>query len=190
MNAALFCKQATGLRFNVPLSRFEYHVVRVLDRIFPREQLPFGWRWRIAGSYVSPGTDTSASWLKRGLWWPFKQCGVYLHRIDREDLDRHLHNHPANFGSWVICGGTREDVLTLDGAKGAWHRTLEYYYHPRSNFHRITYLPGRRAWTLFFMGKPLWMVHPDTGEQVHRWGFNVDGKFVDWVTYRKEYGRE
>ena len=162
-------------------------IERLLTRLFPTQQLPFGRRWRIFGNYLSPDTDNSKSLLKRGLPWPFKDCGVYVHKITQTDTDRHLHGHPYNFGSFVLSGGQCQGVHTPDGVKNEWVRPFEYYYMPRERYHRVQYLPGGACWTLFFAGKPKWMIHPDTRTPVHLWGFNVDGKFMDWVTYGKRY---
>ncbi len=160
-------------------------IERLLDKLFPHELLPFGKRWRIAGSYLSPDTDTSRSLLKRGLPW-FRDCGLYLHRIDKTDDDRHCHNHPYNFGSLILRGGYCQGVLTADGVKNEWVRPLEWVPTPIERFHRVQYLPNGRAWTLFFAGKARWMRH--NGRSVHYWGFNVDGKFVPWTKYREEHG--
>jgi hypothetical protein len=161
-------------------------IERVLDRLFDVEDLPFGRRWRIAGNYSSP--DTKRTGLIRLPW--FKECGVYIHRIDRCDDDRHPHNHPYNWGAWMLAGGYKQSVWSLDGMKGDWKRPIEYHDMKREQFHRVEYLPKGRAWSLFFAGKPQWMIHPDTKQRVHYWGFVVDKQFVDWVRYRKEYGRD
>lgn len=161
-------------------------IERVLDKLFDTEILPFGKRWRIAGSYSSP--DTKRTGLIRLPW--LKDCGVYVHRIDTPDNDRHLHNHPYSFGSFILSGHQIQGTLTPDGVKNEWLRPPRYYYMPRERFHRVQALPFGPCWTLFLAGKPQWMVHPDTKKQVHLWGMSVDGKFVDWVTYRKMTGRE
>lgn len=171
------------MRFHKPLTKRETKLVSILDRVYPTEQLPFGVRWRVAGSYLSQDTDTSRSLLKRGLPW-FKDCGVYLHRIDRADEDRHCHNHPYNFGSLILSGGYCQAVWTPDGVKNQWFKPLQWSHMPRSLFHRVQYLPDWKCWTLFFAGKPHWM--PDG--KTHKWGFVVDGQFVDWLTYRKRFG--
>lgn len=162
-------------------------ISKVLDRLFPYELLPFGKRWRIAGTYRSPDTVSENSIFQRGLPW-FKDCGLYLHHITKRDDDRHCHNHPYSFGSWILWGWYCEGLLTSDGVKNNWRRWLEFAYAPQERFHRVQELSPGGCWTLFLAGRPLWMIHPDTKDSVHRWGFFVDGQFMDWVTYRKRFG--
>lgn len=156
--------------------------MRALTWLFPWESLPFGERWRIAGSYLSPDTVTALSVLKRGLPW-FKDCGVYIHRIDRPDSDRALHNHPYTFGSFILSGGYRQEVLDprTGQIRANWRRPGEFAVMPRTHFHRVTELvDGEPCWTLLLAGKPVW-----TADGVHEWGFDVDDKYVHWRDYRR-----
>jgi hypothetical protein len=145
--------------------------------LFSTEQLPFGFRWRLAGSYLSPDTLpglVSLPWIK--------DCGLYLHRIDKPDGDRHPHCHPYTFGSLVLWGGYRQEIWLPDGTvKIDWRRPGHFAVMPRDHYHRITELTdGQPCYTLFFAGEPLW-----NADGSHRWGFNVNGQHIGWQEYRE-----
>jgi hypothetical protein len=42
---------------------------------------------------------------------------LWLHRFLSNDGDRHLHSHPFEFSSVMLCGGYTEEFLTRDGSK-------------------------------------------------------------------------
>ncbi len=58
---------------------------------------------------------------------------LWLHRFLSNDGDRHVHSHPFEFQSVMLCGGYTEEFLTDDGSKD--HRvTLP---NPYSNLHDL-----------------------------------------------------
>jgi hypothetical protein len=157
-------------------------IVRTLDRIWPKESLPFGLRWRIFGSYLSVATNVTKSLLKRGLPW-FKDRGIYIHRMDRPDGDRDCHNHPYAYMSIVLWGGYLEMVKQGDAIRPVWRRPGSIIFASAERYHRVDYLPNKRCWTLFFTGKPRWMQH--NGKFVHDWGFLTISGHVPWTKYRR-----
>lgn len=157
-------------------------IEKILNAVFAHEDLPFGRRWRIAGAYLSPKTDSSGSVLKRGLPW-FEDCNLYLHKMVRPDADRDCHNHAYNYSTLILRGGYQEMVQQGDALRPVWHRPGEFFSASAERFHRVSFLPEKRAWTLFFAGKPRWMV---TGtKRVHRWGFLTSGGYVPWTEYKR-----
>jgi hypothetical protein len=94
---------------------------------------------------------------------------VFLHRIYKEDSDRHLHNHPwTTSQSFVLWGGYRENLHNRPARwlfAGRWNRITAETYHQITNV-----LPN--TWTLFF-----------AGYRDREWGFLVDGQHVKWTTY-------
>lgn len=95
---------------------------------------------------------------------------ICLHKLLESDSDAHLHSHPWNFASLILWGGYWEE--TPDG-------TVKLFYAGRLNikeahkYHRIA-LTRYPTWTLVF-----------TGKRKFDWGYDVNNKFVDNVTYRE-----
>lgn len=93
---------------------------------------------------------------------------IYIHQIFESDKDAHLHNHPYNFITCILKGAYYEDnhigpnVLAING-------TVIKKHH--ASYHRITVLS--KVTSLFLAFGPR-----------QDWGYCVDGKFVDHVTYR------
>jgi hypothetical protein len=159
---------------------------KLLDRVFPHEDMPWGRRWRLFGKYNSPRTVTAGKWLTRGLPW-FGNRGVYLHKMVAPDADRDLHDHPYRYGALILHGGYVEYVLTL--VKGElkiipkWRRPGEWVDGPPDKFQRIDYLTTGVSWSLFFAGRAAWMAHK--AGAVHKWGFMTANGWVPWTEYHK-----
>jgi hypothetical protein len=151
----------------------------LLDRIFPHEDLPFGRRWRLFGSYVTPGTVPAL--LKRGLPW-FGERNVYLHKMVRPDADRHLHSHPYMYASIILSGGYMEMVKQGDAVRPNHCRPGQLAVASAERYHRISRLPSGTCWTLFFAGKPRWMAWK--GKFIHDWGFMKGAFHVPWPLYK------
>lgn len=121
---------------------------------------------------------------------------IFLHCIKREDDDRHLHDHPWSFSSFILWGGYTEQLpwwMLLQKMNDAGEdETIGAFKRPGSHFrdvrpwrlvrnrithtHRITKLPKGSAWTLVI-----------TSGKHRQWGFWVDdepGKFPYWVYWR------
>jgi len=112
-------------------------------------------------------------WLRRVIG-----CRPYLHKFHREDLDRHLHNHPWKWAfSIILCGSYDEVRLDheLTEASRALGEPRDYTVRRRvrwfnvltdADYHKVEHLHGE-VWTLFI-----------TGPRVQGWGFRVDGRHV------------
>ena len=111
-----------------------------------------------------------------GDWLP----SIRLHRILREDRDRHMHDHPWNARTFIMRGwyeelrcevieGERLDhvVEALRIRKPGDTACLRF-----GEYHRITEVSPDGVWTLFV-----------TWRKRGTWGFLVDGKKVPWRTY-------
>lgn len=103
-------------------------------------------------------------------WWRKKLPGIRLHIIHREDWDRHMHDHPANFTSLVVRGAYVEqrlgEFLPREYAGG----DVNYIRH--DTFHYITEVAVAPVVTVVIIGK--WR---------HVWGFMVGDKKVQWRDY-------
>lgn len=62
--------------------------------------------------------DKSTPYLQRYYAGTFRDgSDLWLHRFLSNDGDRHLHSHPFEFSSVMLCGGYTEEFLTRDGSK-------------------------------------------------------------------------
>lgn len=123
---------------------------------------------------------------------------VRLHHINRPDHDRDLHNHPFRYRTFILSGHYSEEYdeapaikwmggpvkTDADFAQVAGHRFVHRGQSATGNeykWHRIDTISVGGVWTLFFMT-----------ENTERWGFRVNGKFVDSVRYflRRGYDRD
>lgn len=107
---------------------------------------------------------------------------VFVHNISRSDEDLHPHNHPFSFCSFILKGGYTESVSWWDSYFDSYpmgrtetHKAGSVVYHDTYDYHKIKLTDGKPAWTLVFTG-------PRTKKQ---WGYLVDRKHVDHVTYRQ-----
>lgn len=101
-----------------------------------------------------------------GDWMP----SIRIHRIMREDRDRHLHDHPWNARAFILSGWYFEVrpnvpgyIVRLPGQTA----TLRF-----GEYHRIAKVSPAGAWTLFV-----------TRRKRGTWGFLVNGVKVPWRVY-------
>jgi hypothetical protein len=98
-----------------------------------------------------------------------------LHRIWREDADRHMHNHPWSWARFlIVSGGYVEERASGTRIYGPG----DVNRIDASTFHRVrTVWPN--TWTLGIVG-----------ERVQDWGFLIDGEVVPHKTYFARRGHE
>ncbi len=123
------------------------------------------WRWWLFNPYRK---DADGNVLPaRFPWLP----SVRLHKIERPDSDRHLHDHPWDARTIILRGRYVEQRLDATRVRDAGYTgTLKF-----GEYHRIEAVSRGGVWTLFF-----------TWRKQGTWGFLVDGKKVP---YRKYLGR-
>lgn len=122
--------------------------------------------------------------------------GVYLHHIADRDPGMDLHDHPFAFITIILRGGYVEEAKQVEWratatdefarrytpaafSSGAfrWHRRFHIHRMPLGIAHRITSTqPG--TWTLVLRGPTR-----------RRWGFYVNGGWIDWEQYPYETRR-
>lgn len=129
-------------------------------------------RWWLANPY---GKDESGDPLPpRWKWLP----SVRIHHICRPDHDRHLHDHPWNARTIILCGWYREIRLLKSGdnyppIEVDYERTAGYTGRLLfGEYHRITEVSPGGVWTLFI-----------TWKKRGTWGFLKEGKKVPWREY-------
>lgn len=111
-----------------------------------------------------------------------KWFNIYIHYIAKSDEDEHMHDHPWDFISFILRGGYYEDSIqafwqTKDTIDKIEYESivvcaLEYIKRQANIFHKITLI--KPTWTLVF-----------TGPRKRTWGYFVDHKWIDNITYRK-----
>ena len=127
-------------------------------------------RWWLFNPYPASGASK-----RRGFGW---LPSIRIHHIMREDMDRHLHDHPWNARTIVLRGDYTEalPVINAYGQHVAQHtRTRQAGDTGRllfGQYHRITRVSQSGVWTLFITWKYRGV-----------WGFMVDGHKVSWRTY-------
>lgn len=103
-------------------------------------------------------------------WWIVPRnrfCNVYLHRINRSDDDRALHDHPWRNLSILLRGAYRE--VTPEGSRV--RRAGAIVLRRATQLHRLEVVDGP-VWTLFV-----------TGPRVREWGFQCPQGWVDWSVF-------
>jgi hypothetical protein len=101
---------------------------------------------------------------------------VYIHGIYHKDEDKHLHNHPWNIWTMILCGSYVEELLDKDGNKIQKRRRLfNMGYRDSEAFHCIREVLTKKVFTLAIVGK----------RKEHLWGYNTESGFVDHIEYRK-----
>jgi hypothetical protein len=100
---------------------------------------------------------------------------VYLHHILQSDQDKHMHDHPFNFTSFILRGGYREDWA----ASPYWSDIKERYVtagslvrHDHTDAHKLT-LTTPQVWSLVFVSGETW-----------DWGYQTERGWMQHETYR------
>lgn len=110
--------------------------------------------------------------------WRRRIPSVRLHRIMREDQDRHMHDHPWDARTIILDGWYNEErpirpYARYDYTTDYWNRTTGDTASLRfGEYHRITEVAPNGVWTMFI-----------TWKYCGTWGFLVDGKKVPWREY-------
>lgn len=138
-----------------------------------------GKAWAIMSPFrvVNKETGETYLWRLRIVQTPF--LGIYLHIISGPDPDRHLHNHPWDFWSFILWGGYTEffkrsgHIQGRERHWGCW--SLHKMY--KHNFHQINRTDnGERTWSLVI-----------TGRRKQVWGFLIEDEPQKYVVPFYEY---
>lgn len=110
-----------------------------------------------------------------------KKSNLFLHKICRSDTDRHLHDHPWNWATFLLWGSYREvtrneylgstlGIKWKDSEKSQTFSALSFRTGKATKFHRLVL--KKPVWTLFWHG-PV----------VQQWGFNVNSVKINSEEY-------
>lgn len=151
-----------------------------------------GRRWAFMKRYdINDINDKSDLYMRRWRMIQTPWFGIYLHRIQRPDGDRYLHDHPWPFTSFILKGGYSEDWLspellrrspTVQGRPRTWgqHRTHmagSVTRVRRGEYHSIRHLYRVPTWTLVFVGR-----------RGTDWGYLTENGWVDHETQHRAWG--
>lgn len=112
-----------------------------------------------------------------GDWMP----SIRIHRIMREDRDRHLHDHPWNARTFILQGAYWEVRLEHHDLWGDGKEWIPVRHFRNAGdtaklrfgeYHRIARVTEGGVWTMFV-----------TWRKRGTWGFMVGGTKVPWRTY-------
>lgn len=120
--------------------------------------------------------DPTQTYLTRWRIVETPLFAIYLHAIRLPDADRHLHDHPWAFWSFILKGGYTEDRPSdlMDFSKEcrrkvSWRR-FSLHRMGAEGFHAITSLFASPTWSLLLVGR-----------RKRNWGYWVPGK--GWVSH-------
>lgn len=125
-------------------------------------------RWWLFNAYQdTAGNNLPQNWLMRRL------PSVRVHHILREDMDRHMHDHPWDARTIILRGvyveeylNARNETIVASRMNGDT-RAIRF-----GEYHRIKYVGDGGVYTLFF-----------TWKYVGTWGFLVNGHKVPYREY-------
>lgn len=132
-------------------------------------------RWWLFNPYSSDTNNESTERYKRK--WPAWVPSIRVHHILREDIGRHLHDHPWNARTIILKGWYTERRL-IEGKWGDKHIVESNRINGQTarilfgQYHSIDEVSPGGVYTLFF-----------TWKYGGTWGFLVDGKKVPWREY-------
>lgn len=125
-------------------------------------------RWWLLPRFMLEVNDEGHLFPKK--WVPI---APRIHHIVRPDKDRHLHDHPFNFRTFILEGWyDEEDVFgdTRVRFEGTTRKATA------ETFHRINKVSEGGVWTLFVCGR-----------RIQTWGFLVDSRKVAWREYFQRF---
>lgn len=147
---------------------------------------PYMGRWWLMPRFLlgwAPREGSEPMHLRPHAWLPMS---IRLHHIRSSDDDRHLHDHPFPYITWILEGGYWEvipkfiDPEFIRVGDGGLHERVHYVWRPAgtilrkraSDRHRIKTASDTGAWTIFVQFR-----------KVQPWGFYTEHGKVYWYAY-------
>lgn len=120
--------------------------------------------------------EASDEYLVRYILFRTPWFGVQVHRINRADSDRDMHNHPRAFWSIILRGGYDEERDAEFGGRRhhLWrqHRVGSINRMKLKDFHSIRTMVREPTWTLVIVGPAR-----------QKWGFLTEHGFIEADLY-------
>ena len=136
-------------------------------------------KWAFFKRYdIVDGSNPEKVYLTRWRLLQTPWFGIFLHKLNRPDSDRALHDHPWNFVSLILKGGYDEKRPCFCGWKSCEFSPItttrsvgSFAYRKAEDLHAIVKLWRIPTWTLIIIGR-------------HRrdWGFQTE---KGWVSHDK-----
>ena len=122
----------------------------------------------------APDVTVGDNYLRRWHIIPEnKYFNIYYHEIRASDLDRHLHDHPYFFSSFILEGGyyehTEDDIIS--------RKPGDLNIHSPWFFHRLEMRDESGANTIFI-----------TAPKIKIWGFKTEDGWVANQEYLEKHG--
>jgi hypothetical protein len=150
-------------------------------------------RWRLLRRHDIEDMFDPVTYLRRYIVFETPVVGVYVHKINRPDADRAMHDHPWKFCTFILKGGYVERTPAVnppyeryDNKKHKRHTWRAGSLHSINlkQFHTIERLLKVPTWSLMVVGP-----------RKQNWGFLTENGWVDHSTYisnqrQREYVRE
>jgi hypothetical protein len=119
-------------------------------------------------AYRSHIRDYMERWILRTPWGNLR-----VHHILRSDNDRHLHDHPFDFISFLVSGGYREEI---PDPEEPGYTVCEMW--PRFSLVRRKATDRHRL----ILDKPVWTIVAATHKK-REWGFYTKSGWIHWRHY-------
>lgn len=131
--------------------------------LLPQGPRPPGTRWSLYAHHLG---DYMHRWILRTPWGTLR-----LHHILRSDADRHLHDHPFDFTSFLLTGGYTEETPGKGEMRQVkWWPRFSVVRKKAEDLHKL------------ILEKPLW-TFVISGPKTRAWGFQTE---LGWINH-KEY---
>lgn len=139
--------------------------------------------WAFFKWFLIHSPDGKELYLKRLRVIQTPWFAFYIHWIYVADNDRHLHNHPWNFYSFIWRGGYVEEATTQPKALF----DPNWWGHPQENVYTAGHGHwfGSNAWHRIIHILPGTITLVFTGKRMRKWGFYTENGFVPWDQYER-----
>lgn len=100
--------------------------------------------------------------------------GIRIHHIKTPDTDRHCHNHPWEFRTFILHGGYKEELRISEHECAIKDvKVGDTYFRGENDYHRIHRISDEPLWTLCVLLK----------RNTKGWGFMTEKGHIDSHQY-------
>lgn len=107
--------------------------------------------------------------------------GIYIHRFMRPDMDRHMHDHPWNFATFILNGSYTELFDPLPNLYGMSPGPTYKRYWRKLSFHRMHTNQAHMVTKISNYTPLITLVF--VGPKKDDWGFYTLNGWVQWEKY-------
>lgn len=117
-------------------------------------------------------------------WWLIPRnrlFNIYLHRFNRSDEDRALHDHPWLSLGWILGPGGYNEVVKVERGRPAmttrWRRAGSWTWRLPTFAHRVVLPKNAEPVYMLFLTEPV----------VRQWGFHCPSGWRHWKEFVSVY---